>query len=102
MKTLNDIKRDAREFRHATREQARTMGSQKVPKYFWCPGPNQMITAAQYVKAWKTILAARPDDYFPRSFTSWSGRTAAEIIRYEIRPAIHDRINARGLMQTKF
>lgn len=101
MKTLTDIKRDAREFRHATQEQARTMGV-KVPAHFWCPGPNKMITAGQYVKAWKQILAARPSDYFPRSFTSWSGRTAADIIRYEIRPALHDRINARGLMQTKF
>lgn len=101
MKTTKQQRRDAREFREETASQARTMGV-KVPKYFWCPGPNRMITAGQYVKAWRQILAAQPGDYFPRSFTSWSGRTAADIIRYEIRPALHDRINARGLMQTKF
>jgi len=101
MKTTKQQRRDAREFREATADQARTMGV-KVPAHFWCPGPNKMITAGQYVKAWKLITAAKPDDFFPRSFQSWAGRTAAEIRRYEIRPAIHDRINARGLMQTKF
>lgn len=101
MANTKQYRRDAREFRQATAAQARTMGV-KVPKHFWCPGPNQMLTASQYVKAWKRILAAQPDDFFARSFQSWAGRTAAEILRYEIRPAIHDRINARGLMQTKF
>lgn len=100
MQTKSEIRRDAREFRNETREQAQTMGC-KVPKYFWCPGPGKILTAGEYVKVWKHILAAKPDDYFPRSFQSWAARTAADIIRYEIRPAVHNRINARGLMQTK-
>lgn len=98
MKTKNEYRREAKEFRANMEDQAKGM-KVNLPAHYWCPGPNRFITAGQYVTALKAILSAPPEQEFRQSFQSWSPRTAAEIRRWEIVPAIHDRINARGFME---
>lgn len=95
-----EARRQAREFEAQVWETAHKMGA-KIPRHYYAPGPGKMLTAAQYVKALRMIYAADDCQEFPRSFNCWYPQTKDEIIEHEIRPAIHERINARGLMERR-
>ncbi len=94
---MKDAIRSAREFRAGIVQAAAEMGK-KVPGFYYAPGPGRMLNLSQYVKALKMIVA-NPAREFEKSFNSWSARTGAEIRRWEILPAIHERINARGILE---
>jgi hypothetical protein len=51
------------------------------------------ITLGNYVRAWKTALAAPPNAIFEKGFT-WYSQTKAEVLR-EFQRGLHDRINRR-------
>lgn len=91
-------RRELREFRRQIEQTAKEMGGAKVPRAIWCPGPSRWLSAGQYAQALRTIAAADPSREFRQSFASWAPMTAGEIRRWEVIPAIHERINARGLM----
>jgi hypothetical protein len=91
---LQEAREQYRQYIHTLREKAAQMKT-RTPRAYYCPGPGKMLTAGQYTTAIKMVKAASPDRYFARSFANWYGGYAREIIRHEIRPAIHERINAR-------
>lgn len=78
------------------REKAQQMGG-KVPKLIYCPGIDRAITAREYCNAIKLIKGVNPGYEFKRSFQNWYPVTARDIMKYEVIPAIHDRINIRGI-----
>ena len=99
MKSKNEIRRDNVQYFAGLQLQANCMRGAKVPKHFWLPGINRFITAGEYAKACNTIREAQPEQEFKASFECWYPRTANEILRIEIIPAIHERINVRGRMK---
>lgn len=70
----------------------------KVPKHYYLPAINRMITAGEEAKAIKAIRQAyntNPQTEFKQSFQAWWPKTAADILKGEVWPMIHDRINCR-------
>lgn len=61
-----------------------------------------MLTVGQYVRACNMVITCQDEaQEFKSSFQAWWPKSAEEIRTQEIRPAIHERINARGLMEEK-
>lgn len=77
--------------------QAQRMGA-RVPKLYYAPGPQQMLTAGSMARALKAIAAAAPEQEFKQSFSAWWPKTAEDIRRYEVMPALHERINCRAFI----
>lgn len=86
-----------RQYIDGLKAQAETMP--KIPKYIYCPGPGKMITAGQYCNAIKVIKAAKPEQEFKQSFQNWAPVEARDILRFEVIPAIHERINIREFIR---
>ena len=98
MKTKKEIRKENNEYFVGLQLQANCMKGAKVPKHYYLPAINRRITAGEYAKAIKAIRAAKPEQEFKQSFQAWWPKTGADIIKWEIVPAIHERINVRGLM----
>ena len=91
----------AKEFKQGLIEQAKCMGGVMVPKHYWCPGPRKYLTAGQMAKAIKAVRTAynkNPEIEVKQSFQAWWPEKVKDVLRWEILPAIHERINVRGLM----
>jgi hypothetical protein len=98
--TISEIRCRNREFRADLEVKAKQMGSM-VPKAHYVPSVGKFYSAGTIASMIKTIRCAfnkSPETEFRQSFSSWAPKTAAEIIRWEIVPMIHERINIRGLI----
>lgn len=100
-RTERERREDLKEFRRGIEDVAKAMGGRKVPRAYWCPGPSKWLSAGQMAQALRTIAAADPGAEFRQSFSNWYPLTAEEIRRREVVPALHERINARGVMDAK-
>ena len=97
----SQARREFREFRRGIEDTAKNMGGAKVPRAYWCPGPGQWLSAGQMAQALRMVAAADPGAEFRQSFGAWFPKTAGDIRRWEVIPALHERINARGVMDAK-
>lgn len=98
---MKQRREDLKEFRRGIEDVAKAMGGAKVPRAYWCPGPSKWLSAGQMAQALRVIAAADPGAEFRQSFSNWYPLTAEEIRRREVLPALHERINARGMMEAK-
>jgi elongation factor P hydroxylase len=72
-----------------------------VPKHHYVPSKEMFVTAGFMANAIKQIRQAfnnNPETEFKQSFSAWYPRTAKDIIRHEIQPMIHERINIREIL----
>lgn len=98
--TWSDIIHENAEFEANLRQKAKEM-KVRVPKHYYVPSKQYFITAGQLVNIYQAIRTAfnkNPDIEFQMSLQAWWPKTAGEILRNEIWPSIHDRINIRALI----
>lgn len=101
MKSKTELRKENNQFREGLKVKGRCM-KRRVPKHYFLPAINLLITAGQEAKAIRDIRAAynqNPEAEFKQSFQSWSPRSAKDIIRWEIIPMIHERINIRPFLK---
>lgn len=100
-KSHGEAKREAQEFRAQIKTVSYQMGNM-LPRLYYAPGPQRMLTLTQYLKACKMIIECQDEaQEFKMSFAAWWPKTAEDIRTGEIWPSIHERINARGLMEER-
>jgi hypothetical protein len=100
MKTQNEIRRDNREFIADLQQKAKEM-KVRVPKAHYVPSRQAFYSAGNIAKMIKMIRQAynvNPETEFKQSFSCWYPVTAKHIVRNEIGPMIHERINIRALI----
>ncbi|MBE7466007.1 MAG: hypothetical protein HS116_21235 [Planctomycetes bacterium] len=64
-----------------------------IYKHFRCG--DRMVTAAQYVKAWRMVKAAPPGSMFRKGLAAWWPQSREEILR-DFAHYANDIINIRG------
>ncbi len=95
--TSESARKEYREHLDNLKGIARQM-AHRVPRHFWCPGPGKMLTAGQVATIVKTLRKAAPSQEVAQSFQSWAPVQVADVLRWEVLPAIHERINARPFL----
>lgn len=93
--------KDYQQFQKDLQDKANQM-KVRVPKAHYVPSREAFYPAgsiAQMMKAIRQAFNNNPDQEFKQSFSCWYPVKAKDIIKYEIHPMIHERINIRALIK---